>query len=247
MGAPANFLAADFVFRPGTFSSDDLPAVVQQHLRVLRVREGERLNFLDGQGGITPALVRSTGKSTVFEIEATIRKPPLLPRLTLVLAPPKGDDLWTAVQQATEVGASRIIFLRARHAQIAKGQNAPVERAQRVADAACEQCGRAWRLGIEDSWRELPELLARPGVHVVADEILAREEAIGFADAAPDLVHAPEISLYVGPEGGWSLEERQLFDGRAARLGLGSLVLRVPTACVAAIHFLRLVYGHNAR
>lgn len=221
-----------------------LPPIVQQHLKVLRVRDGESLQFLDGNGGVFPALTRVEGRELAFDIQSVSKRPALAPRLKLVLAPPKGDDLWTAIQQSTEIGAERIAFLRARHAQIAKGQNAPIERAQRVADAACEQCGRAWRMGFEPEWCELGELLARPGIHVVADEILSLKDEIGFADRAPSLGGGEEIYLYIGPEGGWSDEERQLFDGRAAKLGLGQLVLRTPTACVAAIHFLRLVHLH---
>lgn len=246
MGAPANFLVPGFAFAAGTLDEDAFPPELRRHLQALRVRNGERVRFLDGRGGLFPAVAAAVGKKLSFRIEDGEKRPPLAPKLTLCLAPPKGDDLWTAVQQATEVGASRISFVKARHAQVAKGQNAPVERARRVADAACEQCGRAWRLEIEDDWRELVDLLARPGIHVVADEILAAQEAIGFDGAAPALGGKDEIHLYIGPEGGWSDEERRLFDGRAARLGLGSLVLRVPTACVAAIHFLRLVHLHNA-
>jgi 16S rRNA (uracil1498-N3)-methyltransferase len=244
MGATTKLLAPGFSARASDeIAADALPAAAAQHFKVLRLREGESLEILDGAGGIYPCTVGA--KAARLRFREPVRKAALFPDLTLCLAPPKGDDLWTAVQQATEVGAARLLFLRSEHAQIARGQNPPLERAQRVSDAACEQCGRAWRLALEEGWHEIQAALARPGVHVVADEALALQEQIGFVDAAPKL-EGP-IHLYVGPEGGWSEAERRLFDGKAARLALGSLVLRVPTAAAVGLHFLRLVSLHNQR
>ncbi len=101
---------------------------------------------------------------------------------------------------------------------------------------------------LSTQWSSLETMLQKKNVlHVVADEGLAGNDEIGFFNGAPQIDATTPIFLYIGPEGGWSDRERQLFDNVALKLGLGSLVLRVPTACVASIHFLRIVYTANKR
>lgn len=247
MGQSHAFLVREGLPAAASFSERDLPAEVARHLRVLRLREGESALFLDGQGKVLRALCRN-GKTLEFERAELRAAPPLLPRIELRLSPPRGDALKEAVTQATEIGVGRIRFLRTEHSQWLANQEAPSEKMQRVSDAASEQCLRAWTCEVEAGWHSLSECLREPGVHVVADEIEATRdhESIGFPRSLPDFSRLNEapIFLYVGPEGGWSENERRLFDGKAAVLSLGSLVLRVPTAIVAASHFLRTVYWH---
>lgn len=241
MSRPHAFLAATKL-AVGSFGGDALDERLRSHLKSLRIRDGERLRFMDGAGTVAEA-VATDGKRGLFTIESVRHQKPLTPVIELALAPPRGDDLRDAVAQATEIGVTRLVFLKSARTQ-ALG-DAPAERARRVAEAACEQCARPWRLEIEDDWHTLTDLLARPGANVVADEALSELDAerIGFPGAVPRLDQT--IRLFIGPEGGWSDDERRQFDGRAASLSLGSLVLRVPTAVVAATHFLRTVYQHG--
>ncbi len=245
MGQAAGLLAPGIQLAPGELAAEALPDRLVQHLRALRPRRGERYVFLDGRGTRWAATVRDD-RPLRFEVGEAEVVPALEPKLVLCLAPPKGDDLWQSVTQATEVGAARIAFVRSEHAQIAKGQNVPIDRARRVSDASCEQCVRAWQVDIEDEWRSTAELLARPGVHVVADEGLAGANPIGFVEGVPPSLRGVPVHLYVGPEGGWSDAEREAFRGKAFPLSLGSLVMRVPTAVVAGLHFLRLVSEHGS-
>ena len=225
-----------------------LGADVQRHLTALRIRTGEAVRLLDGAGRAWQARCERE-KPLAFTLHDLVEVPALRPALQLFLAPPKGDALSEAVCQATEIGVTEIFFLRAEHAQYPGRGDPPVERARRVSDSALEQCGRAWRCHIHEGWHELGPSLRESAVHVVADEATAEPgqaaELIGFTGALPNLASvslAQPLRLYVGPEGGWSESERRLFDGRAATLALGSLVLRVPTAVVAGAHFLRTVY-----
>jgi 16S rRNA (uracil1498-N3)-methyltransferase len=218
-----------------------LGKVLTQHLKALRLEKGERADFMDGQGRWAECVCEGS-KPWSFRVEGLRSQAALTPRIELCLAPPKKDALWESLAQATEMGASSVRFVESEHSQHRKqDREALIDRARRVADAACEQSHRAWRLEIADDWLSLESALALPGTQIVADEGLAEHGGLGFTkpiDAARLL--APEgLRLFIGPEGGWSQAERTLLLSKATALGLGAQVLRVPTAVVAALHHLK--------
>jgi 16S rRNA (uracil1498-N3)-methyltransferase len=228
--------------KSGSFDARALDERVQRHLAALRVRNGEHVNFLNGRGGLWICVCQNA-RDQLFEVLETKEIPQLRPQIDLYLAPPKGDALTQAVTQATECGAARIAFLKSDFAQYRKEDEAPGLRAQRVSDAACEQCLRPWRCEVNSEWLSLDEALAAPGLNIVADEEEARSGGLGFADAkkaSSEMRGAERLKLFIGPEGGWSESERKILRAKALTLGLGSLILRTPTACVAALHHLRV-------
>lgn len=218
---------------------------VLHHIKVLRVKKSETIRLMDGQGSVSEYQCLQV-KPYQFKRLQQFRQPPLRPQIELCLAPPRAD-LSEAIQQATEIGASSVRLLRTDFVQYAAHLEAPSVKAQRVADAACEQCARAWKCSVLPGWHDIAGVLKLPGTHVFADEILATSEPekIGFTNSLPQFDWNQPVRLYIGPEGGWSERERHIFDGKAAPLSLGSLILRVPTAIVASIHFLKTVYSHS--
>lgn len=247
MGQIHSFLNLGALPEAGEILDSHLDENVAQHVKVLRIKAGENLRFLDGQGLITEVTCKQIKPRPTFAIVERKRAPALIPPLELCVSPPKGDAFRDVVAQATEIGATSIRFLRSDFGQYPAGQPAPSDKAQRVSDSAAEQCVRAWRCEVLPGWHEALQTLALPGIHVVADEESANaaQESIGFLSSAPSLANlspAAPLRLYVGPEGGWSERERTFFRDRAHSLSLGRLVLRVPTAAVAGLHWLR-AYG----
>ena len=220
---------------------------VFQHVRVLRMRDGDQVVFIDGTGGLWATRLIDAKKLS-FEIIAHATQPALAPKMRLILSPPLGDALQQSIQQATEIGFARISFVRSERNQYPAKKELSWDRLQRIADQSCGQCTRAWRCEIDTHWTSLEEVFEESapgslsGSLIVADENLSQTGQIGFENGLPDWTR--EISLLIGPEGGWTPLERQVFDTGSVRLGLGQLVLRVPTAVAASGLFLRLVYSH---
>ena len=133
------------------------------------------------------------------------------------------------VEKATEVGVSAVRFVHTSRAPREFGEGT-LDRLRRVAVAALEQCHRALLPEISGphAWREAVPLASGEGrwfLDTVLDTGSASEGWGGVTGASG--------TLLVGPEGGWSPEERQ--DLRAAgfrAVGLGERVLRVETAAV---------------
>ena len=101
-----------------------------------------------------------------------------------------------------------------------------IERWRRIAIEAAEQCGRASlpAFGEEPPAAAL-RLIADPG----AAQTVA--EAVTGASSAP-----AAVAIYIGPEGGWTVEERErlIADG-ALPVSLGPRRLRVETAAIVTL------------
>jgi 16S rRNA (uracil1498-N3)-methyltransferase len=190
----------------------------RHHLeRVLRLRRGDAIEAADGEGGHRPC--RLTAGAALEPAGDVVQDPRPTPVLTLAFALTKGARPELAVQKLTELGVDRIVpFAAARSVARWDGDRAArhVERLRRVAREAAMQAHRP-RLPVVDELRTFAEVAAWPGA-ALAD----------LGGEGPTLAHA---TVLVGPEGGWSAEERAA--GLPA-VGLGPHVLRAETAAVAA-------------
>jgi 16S rRNA (uracil1498-N3)-methyltransferase len=203
-----------------------LPPVETNHVHnVLRGRNGDFMEVVDGRGRLFTARLRSGGEATVVEELAAPDRAGV--EITLHQAVPKGGRMDLVVEKATEVGATRIVPLLAERGVVTPREG-KVGRWRRVAEAAARQ---ALRLGVPD--------VAEP---VRFEDAVAEVEGTGILlHNAPDLrpveavVGAP-ASLFVGPEGGWSEGELRLAEAAGITFGgLGPYRLRSETAGIIAV------------
>lgn len=210
-----------------------------RHLfRARRLAVGARLRVVDGDGGARWATV-----AKVERRQATLHLGDSAPtneaayHLHLVVASPRPERAAWLVEKATELGVAAIDFV---HTERAPRRYGPAirERFQRVATAALEQCHRARLpvLEVNAPWQRVETLLAAGGDRWFLDTAAATADGLVPSAAGGVVV--------VGPEGGWSDEERTaLNDAGAAGIGLGPRVLRVETAALAAASRLLLAAG----
>ena len=162
--------------------------------------------------------------------------------LTLVQGVSSSEKMDFTVQKATELGVAVLQpVIAARSVGRIAGERAAQKRAhwQRVAIAACEQCGR----------NRVPQVL--PPVPLAeycrtaspADGLLLSPEAqLGLREAAARLKGA--VALAAGPEAGFSAAEEALLQGAGfVPVRLGPRVLRTETAALAALAALNALAG----
>lgn len=207
-------------------------ALANQVMNVLRMGEGDSLVLCDGQGTDALASIVSGGKSelelVIQERHASVPEPAR--HITLYAALIRRENFELIVQKAVESGASEIVpVLTARTVR----QGFRMDRFMKIAREAAEQSGRGRVPGISE-----------PLPFAKAVAVAAKDGALSFLDlgGAPaakalSIVGAARISLFVGPEGGWEAEERELAEKHGALiLGLGARTLRAETAAIVATY-----------
>lgn len=190
----------------------------RHHLeRVLRVRVGDDVVVSDGVGRWRSG---SLGDAGVVEPSADVEVVARAePSITVAFAITKGERPELVVQKLTELGVDRVVpFMATRSVARWEGDRAAghVERLRRVARESAMQCQRPWLLEVAD-------------LATFADVITLPGAAIADRDGAPPSLNRP--TLLIGPEGGWTDEERRC---GLPTVGLGSHVLRAETAAIAA-------------
>lgn len=205
-------------------------------LRVKRVRVGERVLVLNGAGGAWLARVEEARAALALRIEERQPIEPVIPAVQVFAAAPKGPRAGDMVDLLSQVGAESWTLLAADRA--GGGATAQrMNRLERVAQAACKQCRRAWTLRLDGPASLEAALSAEAGERVV------------LADgAAPAYVAsgAARVRLLVGPEGGWSdAERRRARDAGATLASFGPHVMRIEAAAAVAVAI--VIHAEGAR
>ena len=147
------------------------------------------------------------------------------------------------VQKATELGVKRISPVLTDHGVVkldARRADKRRKHWQRVAESACEQCGR-FRPPLIDAPMTLNDWFGAPRDRDTTDLIL-RPGAIERLSG----IGAPQIKLclLIGPEGGFS--DREYDDAEIAGfapVSIGPRVMRTETAAVTAIAIAQSLWG----
>jgi len=201
---------------------------------VKRIRVGEQIGLTDGAGVRAVGSVTAAGKATLtLTLDKVDQVERATPVVTVVQAIPKGDRGELAVEMLTEIDVDRIVpWAASRSVAVWKGERATkgLAKWRATARTAAKQARRAWLPEVTElaTTAQVVELIAAADVAIVLHE--AAE--LPLADLSLDRVAS--ILVIVGPEGGISDEELELFAG-ARIVRLGSSVLRTSTAGVAAV------------
>jgi 16S rRNA (uracil1498-N3)-methyltransferase len=210
-------------------------------IRVLRAQTGMECDMVAG-GRVWRAAVRAiTGDAVEFQLLFELQAEPDLP-VTVVLSIFKFDRMEWILEKATELGAERFIPVTARRSEKHLVQAAPgrLERWRRIAREASKQSRRSAVPVIEEvaPLKNVIATVVDPGLRLLLAEQERSATLYGALRAALDQtpVSKPNVSLAVGPEGGWTAEEETLFAGAGWQgVSLGPRILRAETAGIAAM------------
>ena len=215
----------------------ELPPDEVHHLRVRRAEPGEHLELRDGLGLVGEAiLLESTAKHALVRVVAARIDPPP-PPLALLVAAGDRDRFGWLVEKAAELGVTRIVPVEtARSSSVATRVGAAhVARLRRRALEATKQSGAAGAPVLD-----LPIPLPA-AAELAAGAVRWLTDPAGEWPATGEPMPA---AVMVGPEGGFTEQERDLVRGAGwTPRRLGDNVLRFETAALAAAAWIGMVRG----
>jgi len=220
---------------------------------VLRLRPGDPIIGLDGRGNAWPLMIQGIQRGTVEVVENGPRQtcpPPgdpqaSTPEVRVAFSMPMGGHLDGLIDRLTQLGVARFAPFVAAHTPVRSRTLTPKleQRLIRIARTACKQSRRLWEPRIEplrplakviDGTGNSPRVFLDPGAtRSLADWCLGLEATDPTGPIGP----SRGITLYVGPEGGFSPGEIEAFASAAPPVQptwLGPHILRIETATEAA-------------
>jgi len=200
---------------------------------VMRRGVGDEVAVFNGADGEWRGLVAQVGKRNVtLSLEAQLRPQHAGPDLDLVVALVKRGRLETIVEKAAELGARRV---RLAITERTNADHAKLPRLQAIATEAAEQTGRL----------DVPEIVAPLKLAALlagwesGRRLLFCDEAGDAPPALDALAGASEgpWAILIGPEGGFSPDERAALRGASFTVAatLGPRILRTDTASISAL------------
>jgi 16S rRNA (uracil1498-N3)-methyltransferase len=229
--------AADADVRTVSLDADDAHHLI----RVLRLGPGAPVRVFNGRGGEWRARVADVHRASVrLELGDPVPTAPEPPvAVTVALAVLKGDQMDTAIRDATALGAYAIVPIVSDRVTVpsrAWNSGRAVDRWRRIAVQSARQSGRAFVPDVTPV-RAFDDVVAGAAAGAI---LVATEPSVTGSIEASGLDHRPATALaLVGPEGGWSPREiGALRDLGAHAVRLGPRTLRAelaPTVLLTAL------------
>jgi 16S rRNA (uracil1498-N3)-methyltransferase len=208
-----------------------------QHLaRVLRARIGQEFDIATPAGVRRGTIQNITDERVEFELGESVGHADQQ-EITLLLAIFKFDRMEWAIEKCTELGITKILPVVARRtdSHLASAAERLVERWKRIVTQAAEQSRRAQPPDIALPMKLKDALSAdATGAASLRIVLAESEEQLTLVDAVGSS-NVGALTLAVGPEGGWTDEELNIFrDAGWLSASLGQTILRAETAAIAA-------------
>ena len=253
-----------YFYVPDAANQVELPAEEATHaLRVLRLKGGDEIFLMDGEGSFFRAEVTAaSSKRCLYEIKEELSQQRAWKgHIHLAIAPTKMMERieWMA-EKATEIGFDELSFL---NCQFSERKVVKTPRIDKIVISAVKQSHKAWKPVVNElvSFKEFIQT-PRPGRKFIChcyEEVEKKDfftEISGILNEAPapaaiespnadvataasesPTADAADITVLVGPEGDFSIDEVRLaLENGYESVSLGTSRLRTETAGLVAVH-----------
>ena len=211
-----------------------------EHLRSLRIRNGEVFTVCDGNGTDYSCVLTKTDRdgaeAKILGTSPSVGEPAV--KVTLYVAYAKSDKNDHVVQKAVELGACGIVLFPCRRC-VARPEGSAlakrVVRLSRIAEEAAKQCGRGAIPTVTalDSFEEAVARASEADVPLLCYENETDTSLRQILNARSEV---GTISVMCGPEGGFDASEVELAVEHGLRsVTLGKRILRCETAPLVAL------------
>lgn len=233
---------ARYFFVPDADQQTELPADEAMHaLRVLRLKSGDEMFLMDGEGNYYRAQVTIAATHRCFYeiLETMPQERQWQGRIHLAIAPTKMmDRIEWMVEKATEIGVDEVSFL---NCQFSERRLVKTTRLEKIIVAAVKQSHKAYKPQLH----EIESFKAfihepREGRKFIAHCYEEVPRSYLFEELKKD-GGTEDATVMIGPEGDFSIEEvKMAVEAGWQSVHLGESRLRTETAGLSAIMMMQL-------
>lgn len=231
-----------YFYVPNAAVANELPEEEAQHaVRVLRLKEGDEMMLMDGEGTFYRAEVTMAGNKHCFYAikESLPQERAWQGHLHLAIAPTKMmDRMEWMIEKAVEVGVDEISLL---DCQFSERRVFKIPRAEKIVIAATKQSHKAWIARLNEM---------TPFQKFISQPRECRKYIAHCYEEVPrtylyDELRKPsdteDAVVLIGPEGDFSIDEvRQAVANGYQSVHLGKSRLRTETAGLSAVMMMQL-------
>lgn len=231
--------------------SGELPEEEAKHVvRVLRYKEGDRINLMDGKGLFcTAEITTASNHHCLYRIiSRELQERPWKGGIHVAVGPTKlNDRMEWLVEKATEIGFDRMSFV---DCKFSERRSIKTERLDKIVVSAAKQSHKAWMPHL-DEMCPFKDFITRYGLAPgEQNDGIQRFICHCYEGERPHLMNRLEKGrdaiVLIGPEGDFSTDEVLLaeeygFNG----VSLGKSRLRTETAAMVAVHLMQLVHASD--
>ena len=220
-------------------------------VHVFRLKNGDTVECLDGEGNKCLANLELLGKGKARVLlqgdilrDETLLSLPIALECSLL----KAEAMEWVIEKSVEIGVRHFYPIQTAHSVIQTSKKGPEffqERWQKIANQALKQCGRLDKMHVHLP-TEMKTALIRNTTHRMwlneTQKDISKNNAATLmqklSEIKPTLLHQKndtEITLLIGPEGGWSAIEIDFLNKiNTHSVSLGPWVFRAETAAIFA-------------
>lgn len=205
---------------------------INQIKNVFRLRKGDQFMVFNDKKEEIVATIKNIDSDTIdVEVVERIKNDSEAKnKVTLFLSILKKENFELVVQKATEVGVTKIVpVISARTVKM----NLNIERLEKIAKEAAEQCGRS----------TVPEITAPTKIKEAFEDAAKIGTTLFFDRDGEDIktlftwTPGVQVNVFIGAEGGWDEWEVELAKEKGFHIAsLGNLTLRGETAAIIATY-----------
>lgn len=213
-----------------------LPSDQAHYLRhVMRLQIGDPVILFNGRGGEYSSQIEQLTKThlqCIVDSFSDISRE-LSYGLHIVQAACRSEKIESVLQKGTELGAASFHIVRSERSSlqlVGSKREKRLDRWRKIIIEAVEQSGRT----------QIPELVWHDSVLSLSGSglsvVLHPHEAKDWHEIKPELIAAADITLAIGPEGGWSPRDLEnLEENNFQPMSFGSRIMRTETAAPALL------------
>ncbi len=231
-----------FFFVPDAENQTELPTDEAMHaLRVLRLKSGDEMMLMDGEGNYFKAEVTIAATHHCYYqiIEKIPQERQWIGNIHLAIAPTKMTDrIEWLMEKAVEVGVDEVSFL---NCQFSERRLLKTARLEKIVISAVKQSRKAWKPVLHEleTFKRFVES-PREGAKYIAHCYEEIPRTYLF-DELRNLEAGEDATVMIGPEGDFSIDEVEYAISKGYKsVHLGKSRLRTESAGLSAVMMMQL-------